>query len=223
MMRAVFADLAALVRRPQQALKVIDLDRPLRSGLLALALSLLLPALTSELAGLGPYRPPAELGSLPSLTAQGADIYARWSYQQRFLLPAYGVLIILALWVLAAAAIHGISRALKGHGNFGGFLKLAGYVALIGLLALPFDLLDALARLLGDSGLEMRTGQLTGLISFGIFIWQNLLLIYAARQHYRISTERAVAAVIGPLGAVIVLGITLVIAAAILFALTQSA
>jgi hypothetical protein len=56
-----------------------------------------------------------------------------------------------------------------------------------------------------------------------VFLWQNLLLIYAARQHYRISTERAVAAVIGPIGAVVFLIVALVIVAAILFVLTQGA
>jgi hypothetical protein len=110
-----------------------------------------------------------------------------------------------------------------GRGDFRGFVKLAGYVALIGLVGLPFGLLDAGLRLAGNAGLEATTGQLTGLISLAVFLWQNLLLIYAARQHYRISTERAVAAVIGPIGAVVFLIVALVIVAAILFVLTQGA
>jgi hypothetical protein len=219
----VFGDLVWLIRRPVPALTSIDRDRPLAAGLIALGLSIALPALVSEVAALGPYRPPGQLGSLPSLTAQGADVYARWSYANRFLLPLFGVLISLLLWVLAVALIHGIARALQGHGTYLGFLKVAGYIALIGILALPFELIDAIARISGSGQAEQSAGQLAGLLSLGVFLWQNVLLIYAAREHYRISTERAVAAVIGPVGGVAVLVVALVIVAAVLFVLGQSA
>jgi hypothetical protein len=218
----MFGDLIGLIRRPLAGLQTIDSERPVRQGLLALGLSVLLPACVAELAALGPYRAPADLGSLPSLTAQGADIYARWSYDHRFLLPLYGILISLALWLLAALLIHGLARTLRGRGTFDGFLKLAGYVALVGLVALPFGLLDAAARLADDARLEMSTGQLAGLISIAIFLWQNVLLVYAARQHYAISTERAVAAVIGPIGGAAVLGLALVIVGAVLFVMSQA-
>ena len=219
---AMFADMVTLIRRPLAGLNRIDSERPLSLGLVALALSVLLPAGVAELGALGPYRRPPNLAALPALTAQGADIYTRWSYAHRFALPVYGVLISLALWVLAAAVIHAIARTLRGRGTYSGFLKLAGYVALLGLVALPFGLLDAVARLAGDARLEMGTGQLAGLVSLAIFLWQNVLLIYAARQHYGISTERAVAAVVGPIGGVAVLGLTLVIVGAVLFVLSQS-
>jgi hypothetical protein len=155
------------------------------------------------------------------LTAQGADIYARWSYEHRFLLPLYGVVISLGLWAVAAGLIHGIARALRGEGTYLGFLKLAGYVAVLGLVVVPVTLLDAIAQLQGNAALESRVGQLAGVLAIGIFLWQNILLIYAARQHYRISMERAVAAVIGPIGGVAVLGVALLIVGAILFALSQ--
>ena len=221
--RAVFGDLFRLIRRPVPALTSIDHNRPLARGLMALLLSVALPAAVSELAALGPYRPPAQLGSLPSLTAEGADLYSRWSYANRFLLPAYGLLISLLLWVLAAALIHGIARALHGRGTFSGLLKLAGYIALIGVIALPFQLIDAATRLSGNPRMEQPAGQLAGLIGFAIFIWQNGLLIYAAREHYRISTERAVAAVIGPIGGVAVVALAVVVVAAVLFVIGQSA
>jgi hypothetical protein len=217
----MLADALALIRRPPHALNTIDSDRPVAWGLLGLGLSALLPALVSELAALGPFRPPADVGSLPSLTAQGADIYARWSYQHRFLLPLYGVLISLGLWILAAGLIHAIARALRGQGSYLGFLKLAGYVALVGLVVLPVTLLDAIAQLQGIASLESRVGQFAGVVAIGIFVWQNILLIYAARQHYGISMERAIAAVIGPIGGVAVLGVALLIVGAILFALSQ--
>jgi hypothetical protein len=218
----VFGDAVALIRRPIAGLRLIDLDRPVGAGLIALFLSVILPALVSEIGALGPYRPPSDLGSLPSLTAQGADLYARWSYQHRFLLPAYGALISLALWLLGTTIIHAVARALRGRGDFNGFLKLAGYVALLGLLALPVQVLDALARLAANSRLEVGTGQLAGFAGLAIVLWQNLLLVYAARQHYGISTERAVAAVIGPIGGVVVLIVALAIAGALLLAFSQS-
>ncbi len=219
----MFGDLLWLIRRPLPALASIERNQPLAAGLIALGLSIALPAAVSEVAALGPYRPAAQLGSLPSLTAQGADLYARWSYANRFLLPVYGVLISLLLWLIAVALIHGIARALQGRGTYLGFLKLAGYIALIGILALPFELIAAGARL-GQNGLaEQSAGQLASLVALGVFLWQNVLLIYAAREHYGISTERAVAAVIGPIGGVAVLIVALVIVAAVLFALGQSA
>src|SRR5213079_2630344 len=119
----LWADLRELVRHPFSALGAIDARRRLADGLAALGLSLALPAVLSELGALGRFRPPANLGSLPSLTAQGADIYARWVYQHRFVLPVYGVLISAGLWVAAAGLIHLIARALGGQGGFPGYLK----------------------------------------------------------------------------------------------------
>jgi hypothetical protein len=217
----LWADLVDLVRRPFTSLRLIDDRRRVRDGLLALALSVTLPALVTELAAVGPFRPPTNLGSLPSLTAQGVDIYARWVYQHRFVLPLYGVMISAVLWVAAAGLIHVIARTLGGHGDFGGYLKLAGFAALVGLVSLPLSLFDALLKLQGNSRLELSIGQLLGLVGIGIFLWQNVLLVLAARMHYGISTERAVAAVIGPVGAVVVLAIALVILAVILTILAQ--
>jgi hypothetical protein len=217
----VLRDLWALVRRPFSALEAISMRRDLVEGLVALGVSVVLPALVSELGALGPYRPPANLGSLPSLTLQGADIYARWTYQHRFALPIYGVLVSLVLWIIAAALIHAIARTLGGRGRFSGYLKLVGYVALVGVVTVPLGLLDSLARLAGSARLESAIGQLLGLVGVGIFVWQNVLLIYAARLHYRISTERAIAAVIGPLGVVAVLGLALLILAVVMLVVSQ--
>src|SRR5207247_9090690 len=137
--RAMFlwTDLVELVRHPFSALRVIDARRSLAHGVGALALSLALPAALSELGALGPFRPPANLGSLPSLTAQGADIYARWVYQNRFALPVYGLVVSGGLWLLAAGLIHAIARALRGRGDFRGYLKLVGYTAFVGVITLP--------------------------------------------------------------------------------------
>jgi hypothetical protein len=216
----ILTDLVELVRHPFSALSVIDARRRSPDGLLALGLSVTLPAAVAELAALGPFRPPANLGSLPSLTAQGADIYARWLYMHRFVIPVYGIVVGLVLWIAAAGLIHGIARALGGRGSFAGLLKLVGYAALVGLVALPVALADALLKLQGNAKAELYVAPLAGLLGIAIFLWQNALLVMAARQHYAISTERAIAAVIGPIGvalvlivALIILGITLAIMA----------
>lgn len=217
----LWTDLIELVRHPFSALDVIDTRRRLLDGLLALGLSVTLPAAVAELAALGPFRPPANLGSLPSLTAQGADIYARWVYLHRFSIPVYGVGVSLVLWIAAAGLIHGIARALGGRGNFVGLLKLVGYAALVGLVALPVASADAFLKLQGNAKAELYVAQLAGLLGVVIFLWQNALLVIATRRHYAISTERAVAAVIGPVGVALVLIVALIILAITLAVIAQ--
>src|SRR5438874_4920062 len=217
----LLADLVELVRRPFAALRTIDQRRSLAAGLVALGLSITLPAAVAELAALAPFRPPLNLGSLPSLTAQGADIYARWVYGHRFLLPIYGIAISFVLWVAAAGVIHLIARTLGGRGDFAGLAKLVGYAALVGLVALPVALVDALLKLQGATQAEAAFGQLAGFVAVAIFLWQNALLVIAARDHYAISTQRAVAAVIGPIGAVIVLALALIILGIVLAIIAQ--
>lgn|SRR6202795_3283946 len=217
----LWTDLIELVRHPFSALAVIDTRRRLLDGLLALGLSVTLPAAAAELAALGPFRPPANLGSLPSLTAQGADIYGRWVYLHRFSIPVYGVGVSLVLWIVAAGLIHGIARALGGRGNFVGLLKLVGYAALVGLVALPVASADAFLKLQGNAKAELNVAQLAGLLGVVIFLWQNALLVMATRRHYAISTERAVAAVIGPVGVALVLIVALIILAITLAVIAQ--
>ena len=217
----LWTDLVELVRHPFSALSLIDSRRRLADGLAALALSVTLPAAVSELGALGPFRPPANLGSLPSLTAQGADIYARWVYMHRFSVPLYGILISAILWLAAAAVIHGIARALGGHGDVAGMIKLVGYAALVGVVALPVELADALLKLQGNARAELSFGQLAGLTAAAVFLWQNVVLVVATRDHYAISTDRAVAAVIGPIGAVLILVLALIILGIVLAIIAQ--
>jgi len=217
----LWTDLVELVRHPFSALGIIDARRRLADGLLALGLSVTLPAAVAELAALGPFRPPANLGTLPSLTAQGADIYARWVYMNRFIVPVYGIAISTVLWIAAGGLIHVIARALGGRGSFAGLMKLLGYAALVGLVTLPVGVADALLKLTGNARAELSVGQLAGLLSVAIFLWQNALLVIATRRHYAISTERAVAAVIGPIGAVLVLALALIILAITLAIIAQ--
>jgi hypothetical protein len=217
----LWADLVELVRHPFSALSLIDRRRRLADGLAALALSVSLPAAAAELGALGPFRPPANLGSLPSLTAQGVDIYARWSYMHRFVVPLYSLAIFAVSWLAAAGLIHWIARALGGRGDLAGLLKLVGYAALVGLVALPVALVDALLKLQGAARAELSFGQFAALVAVAVFLWQNALLVVAARDHYAISTERAVAAVIGPVGVVFVLVIGLILLAVVLAIVAQ--
>jgi hypothetical protein len=217
----LWTDLVELVRHPFSAMNLIDRRRRLANGLAALALSVTLPAAVSELGALGPFRPPANLGSLPSLAAQGADIYARWVYMHRFVLPVYGIAISTVLWVAAAGLIHVIARALGGRGDFAGLVKLLGYAALVGLVALPVGIVDALLKLQGSARAELSFGQFAGVVAVAVFLWQNALLVFATRDHYAISTERAVAAVIGPVGVVAVLAFALIILGIILAIIAQ--
>src|ERR1700704_2881701 len=217
----LLADLVDLVRHPFSALRLINRRRGLAAGLTALAVSIALPAAVAGLGALGPCRPPANLGSLPSLTAQGADIYARWVYMQRYVVPLYGIAIFAVLWLAAAGLIHLIARALGGRGDFAGLVKLLGFVALAGLVALPLELVDALLKLLGAARLEMAFGQLVFLLAVTVFLWQNALLVMATRDHYAISTGRAVAALVGPTSVVIVLVLALIILAIILAIIAQ--
>lgn len=212
----LWADLVSITRHPVAALRTIDRDRGVAPGIAALVLSVSLPAAVSELAALGPYRPAANLGSLGSLTALGVDIYTRWVYQHRFVLPVYGLAVSLLLWLAAAGLIHLVARVLDGHGSFVGYVKLAGYTALTGLTILPITLADAGLKIAGTARAESAVGQLAGLLSIAIFAWQNALLVLAAREHYGISLERAAAAVIGPVGCLVALAIGAVIVVTIL-------
>src|SRR5438128_1301711 len=90
-----------------------------------------------------------------------------------------------------------------------------------GLAALALALVDALLKIQGNARLELQIGQLQGLLGLAIFLWQNALLVLATRQHYGLSTERAVAAVVGPIGVVVVLVVALIILAVVFAIITQ--
>ncbi len=91
----------------------------------------------------------------------------------------------------------------------------------MGLVSLPVAVVDALLKLQGAARAELSFGQLASLVAIGIFLWQNALLVIATRDHYTVSTERAVAAVVGPIGAVVVLVLALIVLAIILAIIAQ--
>jgi len=91
----------------------------------------------------------------------------------------------------------------------------------LGVIAVPLALVDALLKIRGDVRLELQVGQLLGLLGLAIFLWQNALLVLATQQHYGLSTERAVAAVVGPTGVVLVLVVALIILAIVFAIISQ--
>ncbi len=212
----LWRDLFEIVTRPFAALTAIRDRRRLRDGLLALAIALLLPMLVAELAATGPFRPPAQLGSLSDEARLLVDLFARWRYQHRFTLPLVQAAAGLLLWLAAAALIHLAARGLKGRGPLGGYLKLVGYVALAGVVTLPLSLLDAIATAAGNPRFEEQAGTLLLGLSVAVLLWQNVLLIIGAQLHYAISGARATTAVLGPVGCLIVLLLALLVATAAL-------
>lgn len=206
----LFADLAEVLRHPFQAFPRLQQARRLKHGLVALAAALILPALVDEIAGLAPYRSVA----LPAISPDAAalsDLFSRWSFQERFRLPVYGVMAGLVLWLLAAVLVHAVARALQGRGGLAGYMKLVGYVALAGIITLPFTAADVALKAAGNRTAEAQLSSLVLLLSIAVFAWQNFLLVVAAHSHYGLSMERATAAVLGPVGALIVLLVVTVI------------
>ena len=217
----LWTDLLALIRHPSAALSAIGSGRRAEQAVLALAASLLAPAIVAEVAGFGPYRPPADLGSLPTLTAQGADVYARWVYLHRFMIPMVEIAAGLLLWLIAGLVIHLGARAQKGKGSLAGFLKLVSFVSLVGLVALPISVLKTISDLSSNAKAQLSIGSLAGLAGLVVFAWENWLLIVAARVHYALSTPRAVTSVLGPIGCLLLLAILVLVLAAIAAALVR--
>ncbi len=219
----LWTDLRALTLHPFRALPEIDRSRRFPQGAIALALSVLVPTILAELAAFGPYRPPASLASLPSLSAQGLDIYARWVYQHRFSIPVAAMFASLLLWVVAGLVIHAGARALNGHGDLINFLKLIGFVALVGLIATPVTVLDTIARLSPGVQAQHSIDSLAGTVGLAVFLWQNGLLILAAQVHYGLSTGRAITAVLGPIGCLLILGLALLVLLVVVAVLSRPA
>ena len=215
-------DLISVLRRPFQAFAPLDDSRRLRDGLVALVLGVALPALVQELAALAPYRRITLVSTSPSAAAL-TDLFNRWSFEQRFWLPLYGLVAGLLLWLLAAALVHWVAMMLHGRGSLTGYLKLVGYVALAGIVIVPFGALDGALKAAGSQSAEAQFGSLLLLLSLAVFAWQNLLLILAAQSHYGLSMERATTAVLGPVGVLIVVLIAVVVIATVLALVTAPA
>jgi hypothetical protein len=56
-----------------------------------------------------------------------------------------------------------------------------------------------------------------------VFLWQNGLLILAAQVHYGLSTGRAITAVLGPIGCLLILGLALLVLLVVVAVLSRPA
>lgn len=209
----MWLDFTDLVTRPTAALRAVEDQRRLSAGLWAFAVALGLPALVGEVGALGPYHD----GALVGAAGSGSDlqplmqVFSHWLYQQRFLLPLLDLVAATIFWAVAVVLIHLSSRALSGQGGLGGLVTLTGYVALLGLLSLPVTLLTAVLQAAGRGPAAGSLAPLALVLGVAIFLWQNAMLVQAARVHYRLSLNRAITAVIGPLAAVAVLLVALTV------------
>jgi hypothetical protein len=209
----LWSDFLQLVIRPFAGLARIRDRRQLQDGLRAFGLSLLASTLVAEIAAIKPYAV-TRLVSLPADFLDLESDFIEWLNDQRFALPIYVSIGALLLWILAVAIVHVVARRLGGRGTFAGYMKITGYIALIGLIAQPLSLLQALSRAGGLASIDRGLVAVMPFLSLAVFVWQNVLYILAAQVHYSISPERATAAVVGPIGCGLVLLFALVIGAA---------
>ena len=211
----LWSDFLQLIRHPVAALRTIRDRRRVRDGILAFAIASALATLASELDAIRPARPTTSLvGLSPTAAVIEAD-FLHWYYSQRFILPLVWLVVTAVFWVAAVAVIHLVVRALGGHGPLRGYLKLTGYIQLVGLCIVPVGLLSALTRLADQPRAAARIDAIFPLLALAVFVWENALYVVAAAGQYGMAPERATAAVVGPIGCGIALLFVLAVAAVV--------
>jgi len=106
-----------------------------------------------------------------------------------FLLPVRAVLVI-AVWVVAAALVHAVARGMKGYGTVGSLLLV------LGLAALPLALLAPLSLLTEPLGLG---GKLLFILCAAVLaLWSVVLAVVGVRRAYYLSGAGAAVAVLAP-------------------------
>lgn len=135
--------------------------------------------------------PPGQLGAPPPGQAGQALI----------IMEAIMALIgVFGTWLISSALIHGFSRTLGGRGYFRSMLTLAGYASVPLLIQHAIRLADSYvvsqeALLQLATSLRLNPIANAALDIFTIFrIWSIVLLVIAARENYKISTKRSIAA-----------------------------
>jgi hypothetical protein len=109
------------------------------------------------------------------------------------------------VWLAIAAGIVQLSSyLLGGRGTYAGMFTGLGFADVPNLFGIPALLLPLV---LGGTG-----GVLAGLLNFGLVIWVLVLSVIAVRENHGFSTGRAVAAVLIPIAALILLFVLLGIA-----------
>jgi hypothetical protein len=210
-------DLLTLARHPFRGLDAIADQRRPTQGLAALLVGMLLPAVATELGAFRPFRLPDVMTMLPPTAQLVLDVIARTLYRGRFLIPLLEALAGVAGWVLAIALIHlaGLRLSKKrsspslpaqlmeedgpDKASMGGLATVAGYIAGLGAVASPLLLLGEGVRRFGSAAAASAFDGLVFSAACLLFAWQNVLLVYAVRRHYRVSSDQATVAVLGPI------------------------
>ena len=211
-------DLLTLARHPFRAVDALADQRRPAQGLAALLTGMLLPALAAELGAFGPFRLPEVVNLLPPTAQLVLDVIARTLYRGRFLIPLLEALAGVAGWLLAIALIHLASRRLSkkasprplrpafaeevrasDKASLRGLATTAGYIAGLGAVTFPLLLIgEGLRRYVSEAAASAFGGLLFSAACL-LFAWQTVLLIYAVRRQYRVSSDQATVAVLGPI------------------------
>lgn len=137
----------------------------------------------------GPDGPPGPPQQLRWVMLVGGAIF----------LPLIG-LGVLAVW---SAILHGVARLLGGVGRYGTVFTTVGFAN----TPQVFTVLGTLATV--TLGLPGQV--LSWLLGLGLFLWTAVLSVIAVRESHRLSTGKAVAVYLIPIGVVIGLGILLAV------------
>lgn len=107
-------------------------------------------------------------------------------------------LAVLAVW---SAILHGIARLLGGVGRYGAVFTTVGFAQTPQVFTVIGTLLTVTVGLIGQV--------VSGLLGFGLFVWSAILSVIAVRESHRLSTGKAIAAYLIPIGVAIALAILL--------------
>jgi hypothetical protein len=113
----------------------------------------------------------------------------------------------LAIWT---AILMGTSRLLGGRGGYAGLFSGLAFAAVPNILSVPFQLLPVALGAVG--------GILAGLAGLGIGIWVFILGVLAVRENNDFSTGRALAAVLIPVGVLLLIGVVIAVVVVAMFA-----
>lgn len=122
-------------------------------------------------------------------------------------LAGAGLLFQYAKWFVYSALLHLLAELLGGRGRAVGVWVIAGLASLPAIFLAPVELLLFLC---GVTGFILSL--LTYLLGFVVLVWGAVLLVIGLRQEHGLSTGRAVTVVFLPVGAALIIGITVFIA-----------
>lgn len=162
--------------------------------ILTVAIAVLSAVETAGVAGSGT---PAPFGP----EAPGPPEELRWV----LLLGGAIFLPLVALGVLAvwSAILHGIARLLGGTGHYGTVFTTVGFAQAPQVFTVVGTLLTVTVGLIGQV--------VSWLLGIGLFVWSAVLSVIAVRESHRLTTGKAIAVYLIPIGIAVALAILLVV------------